>query len=128
MPHLAKRFYTVSEVSEMLAVPATTLRYWERVFPMFNPNRTPGGQRRFTVADLRMAEKIKELLYIKGLSTDKAIEMMNKTYCTYPPRQLRSCRNTAEAIALLDEVKAVIEDAHAEAKIEAVKKFLSNEH
>lgn len=120
-----KRFYRINEVSELLTIPDTTLRWWENVFPMFNPNRLPSGQRRFTQEDVRMAERIKELLYVKGLSTDAAIEMMNKTYRKYPPRQLRSCRNAAEAIALLNEVKAVTEDSHALAKIEAVMKFLN---
>lgn len=121
----SKQFYTISEVSELLAVPATTLRYWESMFPIFNPNRLPSGQRRFTQEDVRMAEKIKELLYIKGLKVDAAIMLLNKTYRKYPPRQLRLCRNAAEAIALLDEVKAITEDAHALAKIEVVVNYLN---
>ena len=124
----SKRFYTVTEVTELLTIPATTLRYWEEVFPMFNPNRLPSGRRRFTEADVKMAARIKELLYIKGMKTDAAIEMMNKTYRKSRPRRLRNCQTAQDAIALLDEVKAITEDAHALAKIEAVVKFLSNEH
>lgn len=120
-----KRFYTITEVSELLAVPATTLRYWEDVFPMFNPNRLPSGRRRFVEADVKMAEKIKELLYIKGLKVDAAIEMMNKTYRKARPRILRKCETPQDAIALLDEVKDITEDAHATAKIEAVVKYLN---
>lgn len=122
----SKRYYRIQEVSEMLSVPATTLRHWEREIPMFNPNRTTGGQRRFTAADVRMAERIKELLYIKGLKVDAAIELLNKTYRKALPRGLRKCTTPSEAIALLDEVKAITEDAHAEAKIEAVVKFLNS--
>lgn len=122
----SKRFYRINEVSELLTIPDTTLRWWEKVFPMFKPNRSSGGQRRFTEADVRMAERIKELLYIKGLSTDAAIEMMNKTYRKSRPRVLRKCQASQDAIALLDEVKAITEDAHALAKIEAVVKFLNS--
>lgn len=121
----SKHFYTVTEVSELLVVPASTLRYWEDVFPMFNPNRLPSGRRRFTPADVKMAERIKELLHVKGLKIDAAIELMNKTYRKQPPRKLRKCDTPAEAIALLDEVKAITEDAHALAKIQAVVKFLN---
>ena len=46
---------------------------------MFNPNRLPSGRRRFSEADVKMAGYIKELLYIKGLKVDAAIEFMNKT-------------------------------------------------
>lgn len=121
----SKRFYTVTEVSDLLTIPATTLRWWEKVFPMFNPNRLPSGQRRFTRDDVKMAEKIKELLYIKGLKTDAAIEAMNKIYRKSRPRGLRKCKTTEEAIALLDEVKAIIEDAHATAKLDSVMKYLN---
>ena len=121
----SKRFYTVTEVSELLAVPATTLRYWEEVFPMFNPNRLPSGRRRFTQTDVDMAARIKELLYVKGMKTESAIELINKTYRKSRPRILRKCQTPQDAIALLDEVKSITEDAHALAKIEAVINFLN---
>ena len=121
---LSKRLYTITEVSELLAVPATTLRWWEEVFPMFTPNRLPSGRRRFTESDVKMAEKIKELLYIKGLKVENAIILMNKTYRKSTPRRLRKCDVPQDAIALLDEVKAITEDAHALAKIEAVEKWI----
>lgn len=120
-----KRFYRIQEVSELLSIPATTLRWWEDVFPMFNPNRTTGGQRRFTEADVKMAERIKELLYVKGLKVDAAIEMMNKTYRKSAPRRLRKCQTPMDAIVLLDEVKAITEDAHATAKLDSVMKYLN---
>lgn len=90
---------------------------------MFNPNRTAGGQRRFMVADVKMAKRIRELLNIKGLSTDAAIEMMNKTYRKSRPHGLLKCQTPKNAIALLEEDKAVLEDAHAVAKIKAVSKY-----
>lgn len=92
---------------------------------MFNPNRTKGGQRRFTEADVKMAERIKELLYVKGLSYDAAIKMLNKTYRTSFPIKRTVCKSLKGAVKLLDEVKAITEDAHAEAKLEAVVKFLN---
>ncbi|MBD5223871.1 MAG: MerR family transcriptional regulator [Bacteroidales bacterium] len=119
-----KRFYTVSQASELLSVPASTLRWWEEVFPMFNPNRLPSGRRRFTEADVKMAEKIKELLHVKGMKTENAVILMNKTYRKYAPRRLRKCATPGDAIALLDEVKSITEDIHALAKIETVEKWI----
>lgn len=123
MPH--KLFYRIQEVSELLSIPTTTLRWWEEVFPMFNPNRLPSGQRRFTREDVRVAGMIKELVYIKGLKVDAAIEMMNKTCRKSLPRKRPECSTLKKAIKLLDEVKAVLEDTRAIAKIEAVDKFLN---
>ena len=91
---------------------------------MFNPNRLPSGRRRFTEADVKMAEKIKELLYIKGMKTESAVILMNKTYRKSAPRRLRKCKTPQDAIILLDEVGAITEDAHALAKIESVEKWI----
>ena len=123
----AKRFYTVTEVTELLSVPASTLRYWEEAFPMFNPNRLPSGRRRFTQTDVDMAARIKELLYVKGMKIDAAVEMMNKTYRKAAPRRLRKCETPQDAIALLDEVKSITEDARALAKIKAVTHWLTQQ-
>ena len=123
-----KHLYIVKDVSEMLDVPASTLRYWEEMFPMFNPNRLPSGRRRFTDADVKMAARIKELLHVKGLKIDAAIEVMNKTYYTSRLRVLRKCESPQDAIALLDEVAAITEDEHASAKIQSVINYLSHEH
>lgn len=122
---VSKRYYTVTEASELLAVPASTLRYWEEVFPMFKPNRLPSGRRRFTQADVNMAARIKELLYVKGLKIENAVEVMNKTYRKSRPRRLRLCRNNTEAIALLNEILITLEDVHAVSKIESVIDFLN---
>lgn len=76
---LTKQFYSIAEVSQMLDVTAYTLRWWE-TFPMFNPNRTAKGTRRYTHDDIAMASLIKELLHKKGMKTDAAITYINKTH------------------------------------------------
>ncbi len=122
----SKRFYRITEVVALLGIPASTLRYWEDMFPMFNPNRLPSGRRRFTEADMKMAARIKELLYNKGLKIEAAIEVMSKTYRKSAPRKLRKCTTPGEAVALLDEVEAILEDKHAKAKIEAVENWIKS--
>ena len=126
MTAYTKQFYSIGEVSRMLDVPMHTLRFWEDEFPMFNPNRTPKGTRKFTPDDIEMAIAIKTVVYDKGLRIDNAIEYLNKTYRKLPPRRLRVCRNAKEAISLLDEVKSVLEDAHAIFAIKAVEKWIDS--
>lgn len=123
---LTKQYYSIGEVSKMLEVPIYTLWFWEKEFPMFNPNRTPKGTRRFTQDDVRMVEYIKELLWNKGLKIEKAVEEMNRNYRKQPPRRLRECKTPESAITLLDEVKMTLDNAHAIAKIDAVIKFLTD--
>ena len=119
-----KQFYTVTEVSELLAVPPSTLRYWEDVFPLFNPNRLPSGRRRFTPSDVKTAEKIKELLYVKGMTVDGAIIEMNKTHRISRPHPPRPCNTAERAIVLLNEAIGFIENQHAISKIKPVLKYL----
>ncbi len=121
-----KHLYRIQEVAELLDVPASTLRWWEEVFPMFNPNRLPSGQRRFTKADVDMAGHIKELMYVRGLKTEAAIDVLNKTYRKSRPRGLRKCTTHEEAIALLEEIKVATDDVHTTAKIQAVINYLKS--
>lgn len=59
---------TISEVSKQLKVPKHTLRFWEKEFTgLFAPQRTKGGQRRFSVKDISLIEEIKKLRN-KGMS------------------------------------------------------------
>lgn len=126
MTAYTKQYYSIGEVSQMLEVPIYTLRFWEDQFPMFNPNRTAKGTRRFTPADIDMAKAIKAAVYDKGLKIEGAIEYLNKTYRRRPPRQLRKCNDAGDAIALLGEVKSILEDAHLIARLEAVEKWIES--
>lgn len=53
---------TISEVSKSLNISKHTLRFWEKEFMgLFAPQRTQGGQRRFSVKDISRIEEIKKL-------------------------------------------------------------------
>lgn len=119
-----KQYYSIGEVSQLLEIPIYTLRFWEDQFPMFNPNRTEKGTRKFTPSDIDMAKAIKAAVYDKGLKIEGAIEYLSKTYRKQPPRKLRVCKTSNDALLLLDEVKSILEDAHAIGKIEAVEKWI----
>jgi len=119
-----KTYYRIREVAALLDIPAYTLRFWEDEFPMFNPDRTDKGQRRYTPEQVELAKRIKELLYDKGLKIDAAIKVLNNTYRKSPPRQIPSCKSAADALKLLKAVKDTLENAHAVAKIEAVEGWI----
>lgn len=120
----SKTYYRIREVAALLDIPAYTLRFWEDEFPMFNPDRTPSGQRRYTPGQVELAKRIKELLYDKGLKIDAAVKVLNATYRKYAPRRIPSCKSVDDALKLLKAVKDTLEDAHAIAKIEAVEGWI----
>ncbi|MDE5971804.1 MAG: MerR family transcriptional regulator, partial [Muribaculaceae bacterium] len=48
---LTKKFYKIREVSELLGLPASTIRYWETEFDQLSPRRNDKGTRYFTPDD-----------------------------------------------------------------------------
>lgn len=73
---LSKKYYKISEVSEILGVPASTIRYWENEFPEISPFRSVSNQRYYTPEDIEALRIIYFLLKIKGLKLEAAKEQM----------------------------------------------------
>lgn len=70
---LSKTYFQISDVAELLGVPATTLRFWEREFPtLIKPYRNAGGRRYYSPADIENIRKIIYLLKDRGLKLDAA--------------------------------------------------------
>ena len=78
-----KLFFRIGEVSRIVGVPASVLRFWESEFPRIKPQRTDSGQRVYRRSDVELILTIKHLLYdqnftIKGarkhLSTRKGAD------------------------------------------------------
>lgn len=57
-----RKSYTIQQLSEKLGIPRPTLRYWEKEFKgILRPIRTDGGQRRYSVEQISIIEKIQAL-------------------------------------------------------------------
>ncbi len=76
MDSLDKKYYKIREVSEMLELPAPTLRFWEREFPDLKPRRNEGGTRFYTPGDIETLRIIRFLVKDKGLKIAAAREML----------------------------------------------------
>lgn len=73
---LSKKYYRIREVSELIGVAPSTLRYWESMFPRLQPTRNAKGTRFYTPADVETLRQIKFLVHDKGLKIDSAIQQM----------------------------------------------------
>lgn len=120
----AKAYYKVGEVSEILGVPATTLRYWEKEFDGLSPARV-GNQRRYTKADIEIIRRIKELLYDRRLTTEAAKRVMSG-YRKHKPKRTPKCRDLKTALALLGEIGTMTADEHILVRVEAVEAWIKN--
>ncbi len=68
---MAKLFYTIGEVSEMLGENASAVRYWSNHFEKFiKPERNAKGNRRFTEEDIEYLRQIQFLINKEGLTLD----------------------------------------------------------
>lgn len=62
-----KLYYSISEVSKMLDVNASLIRFWEKEFGSFvKPKKNRNGKRMFTNDDIRILKKIHHLTKEKG--------------------------------------------------------------
>ncbi|MBP7390011.1 MAG: MerR family transcriptional regulator [Chitinophagales bacterium] len=74
-----KHYYSIGEVSELLNVPPSTLRYWEKEFDILKPKKNAKGDRLFTRSDLQNIKLIYLLVKEKGYTIDGAkAQLKNK--------------------------------------------------
>ncbi len=124
MPTPTKSYYKIGEVSAMLDVSVSTLRFWEDTFEQLDPFRTPGGTRKYRPEDVEMCRQIKHLLRDKGLSleyTKKELAGLNIVPQLHAPDK---CKSAKGAIRLLTEAERRIDDASAKIRVEYVLEWL----
>lgn len=95
-----KLFYKIRDVSEILGIPQSTLRFWESQFTELSPRRSQSGQRRpgqryYTPEDLKTLEIIRFLVKERGMKIEAARQQMalNRKNVT---RRLEIIRNLKE--------------------------------
>lgn len=69
---IQKKYYKISEVAELLSIPASTLRFWEKQFTIIKPRRNSHGTRFYTPADVETIRMVYYLVKEKGLKLDAA--------------------------------------------------------
>ena|GEM_PF-283687 len=58
---IERTYYSIREVSRMLDLPLSTLRYWEQVFDCLRPHTNEAKTRFYTKEDVELIKKIKYL-------------------------------------------------------------------
>ena len=78
MEELTKRFYRIGDVAEILGIPASTLRYWEKEFTIIKPTCSAKNIRLYTPKDIETIKMIYYLVKEKGLKLDAAQAMIRR--------------------------------------------------
>ena len=73
-----KLYYKIGEACKQLDIQPYVLRYWETEFPLLAPSKSTSGQRVYSQQDLRVIQRIKELLYEEGYTIAGAKKKLDK--------------------------------------------------
>jgi DNA-binding transcriptional MerR regulator len=65
---IEKLYYSIGEVSEMLDVPISTVRFWENEFDILKPMKNKKGNRLFTPSDIKNLRIIHRLVKEEGMT------------------------------------------------------------
>src|SRR6185503_17663118 len=67
-----KLYYSISEVSDMFEVNASTIRFWEKEFDILKPTKNKKGNRLFTIKDIENLRLIVHYVKEKGYTLSGA--------------------------------------------------------
>ena len=68
----SKKYFSISEVSELCDVKSHTLRFWEKEFKELQPITRGGNRRYYQNQDIVLIKRIKALLYEEGMTISGA--------------------------------------------------------
>ncbi len=94
-----KKFYKIGDVADILNIPESTLRFWEKKFTVIKPKRTSGNTRYYTLDDI---EKIKMVYYLvkeKGLKLEAAEQQIRQ-----------NSRNVSKRHEVIERLKGIREE------------------
>ena len=73
---MEKIYHSISEVSEMLDISLSNLRFWEKEFAQLSPKRNDKGTRFYTADDIQL-KKIQHLVNDRKLTLEGAKRMLS---------------------------------------------------
>ena len=74
-----KLYYSIKEVSDIIGVNESTLRYWETELPQLKPRTATGSKvRQYTDRDIDLLKNIYTLVKVRGFKIAAARKMINE--------------------------------------------------
>ena len=105
---LNKKYYKIGDVAEILNIPTSTLRFWEKEFTVIKPKRNAKNIRVYTVKDIETIKMIYYLVKEKGLKLDAAQAMIkrNRDGISKQHQVVDRLKSVREQLLLLDKAIA----------------------
>ena len=110
MEDLTTNYYKIGEVAEILGIPASTLRFWEKEFTIIKPKRNSKNTRFYTPEDVETIKMVYYLVKEKGLKLDAAQQQIRVNRHNVSQRsevinRLKSVRNQLQD--MLDAINKI---------------------
>ncbi|CAN5848429.1 hypothetical protein BH23GEM9_BH23GEM9_04690 [soil metagenome] len=105
-PLIRKEYYAISEVSDLVGLPAHVLRYWESQFSVLNPSKNRSGNRVYQRKEIKLILLVKQLLHEEKYTVEGAKQKLEQLR--------RGGRLGVATVRALDEqlVNVLREDLH----------------
>ncbi len=96
---------SIGKVSKIVDLPQSVLRYWETVFDVLRPEKSDGGTRGYTQADVDLIFEIKDLLYNKKFTITGARKTLSN-------QTINDSSGSADPVLreIADELDEIIKD------------------
>jgi len=109
-PIPAKRYFTIGEVSELCAVKAHVLRYWEQEFTQLRPVKRRGNRRYYQHHEVLLIRRIRELLYEEGFTISGARQRLENDAvgAATEPAPAAAPKKSLDVGALRAEIDAIL--------------------
>jgi DNA-binding transcriptional MerR regulator len=75
---IEKKYYSIGEVAQLLAVAPSLIRFWESQFDAIKPRKNKKGVRQYTKDDIEKLQMIYFLVKAKGMTLQGAREILSQ--------------------------------------------------
>ncbi|MEX0907633.1 MAG: MerR family transcriptional regulator [Gemmatimonadota bacterium] len=77
-PLVRKEYYSISEVADLVGLPAHVLRYWESQFVVLSPSKNRSGNRVYQRKEIKLILLVKQLLYQEKYTVEGAKQKLEE--------------------------------------------------
>lgn len=105
---IKKMFYSMGEVSEMLDVKPSLVRYWEGQFEVLKPKKNKKGNRLFSPEDVEMLKLIYHLVKERGMTLEGAKKSLKQNK--------KAISRDSELLERLQRVRSLLEEVREDLK------------
>jgi DNA-binding transcriptional MerR regulator len=77
-PVVRKEYYSISEVADLVGLPAHVLRYWESQFSVLSPSKNRSGNRVYQRKEIKLILLVKQLLHVEKYTVEGAKQRIDQ--------------------------------------------------